>query len=101
MKTTVVCCAALALVAGCAVVPPQAWTFDPALPPAKAALPVQEFAALTGRFAELRLRRDEIRARIATQPDARQRQQLYEQLHAVGMQLSPLERRLATVASSR
>jgi len=100
MKTAV-CCAALALLAGCTVVPPEAWTFDPTRPPAKAVLPAQELAGLTDRIAALQLQRNEIRNRIAGQPDAWQRQHLYEQLHAVGMQLSPLERRLATVASSR
>jgi hypothetical protein len=98
MKTAV-CYAALALLAGCTVVPPEAWTFDPTRPPAKAVLPAQEVAALTDRIAELQLQRNEIRTRIAGQPDAGQRQQLYEQLHALGMQLSPLERRMATVAS--
>jgi hypothetical protein len=96
-----VSCAALVLLAGCSVVPPEAWTFDPTHPPAKVVLPVPELAALTDRVAELQLERNEIRARIAGQPDIWERQRLYAQLHGVGRELSPLERRLATVASGR
>jgi hypothetical protein len=94
-------CAALALLAGCSVVPREAFTFDPARPPPKTTLPVPELAALTDRVAELQLERNEIRARIAGQPDIWERQRLYEQLHEVGMGLSPLERRLATLAAGR
>jgi hypothetical protein len=93
----VISCAGLALLAGCSVVPPDAWTFDPSQPSAKAALPVAELVALTDRVAALQLERNEIRNRIAAQPDLWQRQRLYSQLHSVGMALSPLERRLGTV----
>lgn len=93
-------CTVLAWLAGCSVVPPQAWTFDPARPSQKAALPAQELAALTQRGAQLQLERTEIRARIAGQPDILERQRLYEQLHEVGVELSPLERRLAAAAAS-
>lgn len=92
-----VSCAALAWLAGCAVVPPDAWTFDPTRPPAKAALPVQELVPLTDRIAELQLQRNEIRTRIAAQPDIWERQRLYAQLHQVGLALSPLERRLGAL----
>lgn len=91
--------AALAWLAGCAVVPPSAWTFDPAMASPKMVLPAPEVAELTGRVAQLQLERNAIRARIAAQRDVRQRQALYAQLHAVGSRLSPLERRLATVAA--
>lgn len=94
-------CAALAWVAGCSVVPPSAWTFDPAAPVSKVALPAPEVAELTDRVAQLQLERNEIRARIAAQRDVWQRQALYAQLHAVGSRLSPLERRLSTVAAGR
>jgi hypothetical protein len=100
MKTAV-CCATLCLLAGCTVVPTEAWTFDPTRPPTKAVLPAQELAALSDRIASLQLQRNEIRTRIAGQPDPRQRQQLYSQLHDLGMQLAPLERRMATVVSGR
>jgi hypothetical protein len=98
---TVLCCATLSLLAGCSVVPPQAWNFDPAQAQPKVALPIQELAALTDRVAELQLQRNEIRTQIAGQRDVSERQRLYAQLHSVGMQLSPLERRLATVAAGR
>jgi len=99
-------CAALALVAGCSVVPPSvvpasAWTFDPTAPPPKVALPPSGLAELTDRMAQLQLERNELRARIAAQPDVWQRQALYAQLHAVGSRLSPLERRLGAVAGAR
>lgn len=94
-------CVALAALTGCAVVPPDAWRFDPTRPAAKAVLPAEQLAALTDRVAELRMQRIAIRASIAAQPDAWQRQHLYEQLHAVGVRLSPLERQLAGVAPSR
>jgi len=95
-----VSCAAL-LLAGCSVLSPEALTFDPARPVPKASLPGPELAALTDRVAELQLERNGIRDRIAGEPDIWQRQRLYEQLHGVGMKLSPLERRLATLAHAR
>jgi hypothetical protein len=97
----VIPCALLALLAGCSVVPREAWTFDPTQPRPKASIPVEEAVALTDRTAQLQLQRNDIRARIAAEPDVWARQRLYRQLHAVGMELSPLERQLATVASAR
>jgi hypothetical protein len=94
-------CVLLALLGGCAVVPHAAWTFDPTRPEPKPAMAVSDAAGLTDRLAQLQLERNEIRARIASEPDAVVRLRLYEDLHGVGMQLSPLERRLATFASSR
>ncbi len=93
--------AALALVAGCSVVPRQAWTFDPTHPLPRATLSVDEATALTDRTAQLQIERNEIRARIASEPDIWVRQDLYSRLHTVGMELSRRERRLATVASAR
>ena len=90
-----------ALLAGCAVVPPEAWTFDPSLPRQREQLSLQEVAALTDRTAQLQIRRNAIRDRIANERDIWARQGLYAELHAVGMELSPLERRLATVAAAR
>ena len=101
MRNTI-CLPLLALLAACApVVPPQAWTFDPTQPQPKLALSTAEAAALTDRVAQLKLQRQDIRSQIATEPDALKRQGQYERLHAVGTQLSPLERRLAAVASGR
>jgi hypothetical protein len=96
-----VCLPVLTVLTACTVVPPQAWTFDPTQPQPRLALPTADLAALTDRVAQLQLQRNEIRARIATEPDARKRQGHYAQLHSVGMELSPLERRLATVAAAR
>jgi hypothetical protein len=93
--------AASALVAGCSVVPPAAWTFDPTRPAPKETLPTEVAVALTDRAAQLQLQRNEIRARIAAETDIWARQRLYGELHSVGMQLSPLERRLASAAAAR
>lgn len=82
-------------IGGCAVVPPAAWDFDPARPRPRAALPPQQLAAMTQRLAQLQIERDAIRSRIASERDVRQRLALYEHLHRVGMELSPLERQLA------
>jgi hypothetical protein len=94
-------CAALALVAGCSVVPNAAWTFDPTQPPRKAALPADEATSLTDRAAQLQIERNAVRARIAEERDIWARQRLYGELHSIGMKLSPLERRLAAVAAPR
>lgn len=92
---------ALALLTACAVVPPQAWTFDPTQPQPKPSLEMAEVVALTDRTAQLQLERNSIRAQIANERDARARLGLYEALHRVGMELSPLERRLSSVAAAR
>jgi hypothetical protein len=91
----------LALCSACSVVPPQAWTFDPREAPPKITLPAPEVAAMTNRLAELQLERDRVRARIAAERDVWQRQEQYRQLHRVGMELSPLERRLSGIADAR
>jgi hypothetical protein len=103
---TVVCATALLWLGGCTLVPPavvpaDAWRFDPTRRAGTTVLPEPDATALTQRVAGLRLQRAEIRARIAGEADARQRQRLYEQLHAVGMQLSPLERRLSAQTAAR
>jgi hypothetical protein len=94
-------CVLLALLGGCAVVPHAAWTFDPTRPQAKPTLAVADAAGLTDRLAQLQLERNDIRERIASEPNAAARLRLYEDLHRVGKQLSPIERRLAAFASSR
>lgn len=83
-------------IGGCAVVPPAAWEFDPARPAPQGALAPQQVAPLTQRLAQLQIERNAIRNRIAGERDLRQRLALYEQLHRVGLELSPLERQLAT-----
>jgi hypothetical protein len=97
----VTCFLLLIPLAGCSVVPPAAWSFDPTRPAVRETLPMQETVALTDRAAQLQLQRNEIRARIAAEPDVWARQRLYGELHSVGMALSPLERRLANVAAAR
>jgi hypothetical protein len=95
------CLLALVSLTACAVAPPRAWTFDPTQPPPKAKLPMAELVVLTDRVAQLQLRRNEVRTRIAAEPDAWRRQALYADLHGVGMELSPLERRLAGLSAAR
>lgn len=92
---TVIALILAAGVGGCAVVPPAAWDFDPARPAPQPALVPQQVAPMTQRLAQLQIERNAIRARIAGERDVRQRLALYEQLHRVGMELSPLERQLA------
>jgi hypothetical protein len=92
--------AVLALLAGCSVVPNDAWTYNPAHPP-KATLPIEDVVALTSRVADLQVRRTQVRDRIAAEPDIWARQSDYRELHRIGMQLSPLERQLGNLASSR
>lgn len=82
-------------IGGCAVVPPAAWDFDPARPAPAAALAPQQVAPMAQRVAQLQIERNAIRSRIAGERDVHQRLALYEQLHRVGMELSPLERQLA------
>jgi hypothetical protein len=91
----------LAALAGCAVVPPQAWNFDPTQPQPKMAMAPELVAELTDRLAQLQLERNSIRARIATERDVAQRVRHYLELHRVGTELSPLERELAGVAAAR
>ena len=95
--------AGAAFLAGCSTTAPvlDAWSWDATRPPVKAALPAPEHAALTNRIAQLQIERNDIRARISAQPDIWARQALYAQLHDVGMQLSPLERRLSLVTPAR
>jgi hypothetical protein len=93
--------AASALLSACSVIPPAAWTFDPTQPQPKPTLAVAQAVALTDRTAQLQLERNEIRTRIANEPDARKRVGLYESLHRIGIELSPLERQLASVAAAR
>ena len=91
----------LALCSACSVVPPQAWTFDPRNPPPKISLPPEQVAALTNRQAQLQLERNQIRDRISSERDVWQRLEQYKQLHEVGMELSPLQRRVAGIADAR
>lgn len=101
MRTAIALLLLGAALCGCAVVPPSAWTFDPAQPRVATAVPPQDFAAWSQRVADLRARRDEIRARISGERDVWARLREYERLHAVGMGLSLAERQLASVSPAR
>jgi hypothetical protein len=102
MRTAAIA-ASLSLIglAGCSVVPPQAWTYDPTQPQPRAVANPAETAPLADRLAELQLERNDIRAQIAAERDPWARQRLYARLHSVGRELSPLERQLGMLASSR
>lgn len=92
---------AIALLSACSVVPNSAWTFDPTRPEPKPVMAVADAVPINERVAQLTITKNEIRARIAAEPDARARQRHYEALHRVGKELAPLERRLALYASAR
>lgn len=96
--------AAAALLAGCSSVSSvrDAWTWDLTQPPARSAAVVapEQAATLTNRMAQLQIQRNEIRSRISAEPDIWARQRLYEELHSVGRELSPLERQL-TASNAR
>ena len=97
--------ATVALLAGCSTVSTvrDAWNWDPSLPAeqGRMVLSPEQSGALTNRLAELQIRRNEIRSRISAEPDIRVRQRLYEELHGVGRQLSPLERQITAAAPAR
>jgi uncharacterized lipoprotein len=96
---------ALVLLAGCSTASAvrDAWNWDPTGPQQRSAAPLspEQAAALTNRVAELQLRRNEIRSRISAEADIRARQRLYEDLHRVGRELSPLERQVAAAGPIR
>ena len=91
------------LLAGCSTVSAvrEAWSWDATAPLARnrVVLPPDQAAAQTNRLADLQIRRNDIRARISAEPVIRARQRLYEELHSVGRQLSPLERQLTAAAA--
>ena len=93
--------AVVAFMSGCAVVPPEELTYDPHHPKPRVTVPIEEVVALTDRVAQLQIQRNEVRMRISAEQDIWARQDLYSRLHSVGSELSPLERRLASIAASR
>ncbi|MBG9386437.1 hypothetical protein [Caenimonas aquaedulcis] len=92
---------ASAVLSGCAVAPASAYRFDPTQPQAKRTVPMDQVVALNDRVAQLQIQRNDVRARIAAAPDTWSRLALYGELHRIGARLSPLERELSTIASSR
>lgn len=97
--------AALALFAGCSTIDAvrDAWSWDPSgtQERTRVVLAPEELAALANRTADLQQRLTSIRSRISAERDSRVRQGLYEDLHQVGQELSPLERQLTAAAPTR
>ena len=91
----------VAALGGCAVVPPQAWSYDPTRAQAGPAPDAAQAASLTNRIAELQTQLNQVRAQIAAQPDAQHRLTLYSQEHGIGGELSPLQRQLGQYAQAR
>lgn len=86
---------------GCAVVPSPAWHFDPTNPQPRPTADAARNAPLTNRIADLQSQLNDVRARIAAQPDTEHRLPLYSQEHGIGMELSPLQRELGQYAQAR
>lgn len=97
--------ATVALLAGCSTVSTMrdAWNWDPTVAQERSRIvrSPEQAGAMTNRLADLQIRRNEIRSRISAEPDIWVRQRLYEELHGVGRQLSPLERQLTAAAPAR
>lgn len=101
MKRSVPLLLVLAALAGCSVVPTQAWNFDPTRPQAKPAADPTRVAPLTNEVAQLQLQLNEVRAKIATEPDVGKRLALYREENRIHRRLGPLQRELAQYASAR
>ena len=97
--------AVLVMLAGCSTVSAvrDAWNWDPTAQQQRTriVLTADERGALASRLAQLQAQRNEIRSRISAEPDVWARQRLYEDLHGVGRQLSPLERQIAAAAPAQ
>ena len=91
----------VAALGGCSVVPQAAWTYDPTHPQPRPVLDTAQAVQANERIAQLALEKNDIRSRIANECDADARLALYADLHRVGMELSPLERRLSIYAQAR
>ena len=100
MRTPFIAATVLAL-AGCSVVPPQAYTYDPTHPQPKPVADATQVAPLTNRIAQLQDDLNGVRAQIALQPDTWKRLPLYAQENRIHRQLAPLQRELAQYASAR
>ncbi len=95
------CFKALTLASACTVIEPPAVSFNPTVPQPKSTVSVQEAAALSERIARLQAQRNQVRAQTASEPDLWKRQSHYEELHRIGMELSPLERRMQSITATR
>lgn len=101
MKRLIFSLTVIAALAGCSVVPQQAWTYDGTHPVARIAADAATVAPLTNRVAELQNELNAVRADIAAQPDTPHRLDFYPREHRIGMQLSRAQRELAQYASAR
>jgi len=93
--------ATAAVLAGCSVVPQSAWTFDPTHPQPRPVADAAAVAPLTNEVAGLQKELNDVRAKVAEQPDATHRLPLYSPEHRVGMRLSRAQRELAEYAQAR
>lgn len=102
MMRTFLSAVALVAVAGCAaVVAPQAYSFDPTHPQPRPVAEAATLVPLTNRIAQLQLQLDDVRVKIAQQPDSFQRVALYREENGIHRQLDPLQHELAHYASAR
>ncbi|HEY8050256.1 MAG TPA: hypothetical protein VIE63_13855 [Ramlibacter sp.] len=98
---TLLLATAVFVLAGCTVVPPQAFSFDPTHPQPRPAADPVAIAPLTNRIAELQIELDKVRAQIAQQPDTWKRLALYDQENDIHRRLDPLQHQLSQYASVR
>src|SRR4051812_34753985 len=101
MMRSLLLSAAVLVLAGCAVVPPQAYTYDPTHPQPRPVADAVQVAPLTNRVAQLQDELNGVRAQIPQQTDTRKRLPLYAQENRIHRQLGPLQRELAEYASAR
>jgi len=96
MRLVLACAAAIAL-SGCSTFSSlrEAWSWEATRPVGATALPPAEEPELGVRITQLQIQRDGIRSQISAEPDIWARQRLYADLHTVGLELTPLQRRLA------
>jgi|GEM_PF-1694225 len=94
--------ALLAALAGCSSLTPvaEAWHWDATRQPARVSLPAEQVQRLNAEAAQLRQQRNDIRMRIASEPDVWARQRLYADLHRVGLPLSRVERQLSQAVAT-
>jgi hypothetical protein len=102
---TILSLAAAAVLAGCSTFDAarDAWAWDTGRTQERKriVLSPEELAALTNRTADLQLQLTSVRSRISAEPSVQARLGLYEELHRVGRELSPLQRQLTAAAPAR
>ena len=94
--------AAACAMAGCASYEPQMdrlieqWT----QPRYSSTLSDEQAQALSAELAGLRARREQVRAKYASESDSEERMRQYRELHAIGLAVSPIETQLAKAGRS-